>query len=422
MSYASLYNDSWATDPLALEEETHLFAEIIHAHLLCFYSTPASAMSWNTDAPHRLQRFFINIAHNYPRMAPSAAIRAMLVVLRYKSQGRKHIIAFNDDAETLFYIAFMQIALAFRPSFTLEDMVALMETSAAVVNEFLVHRDEMNIVVEAELEKDARNLATAKTFVLYEFFLGPFVPPSVRRDLGLGGAQIACITMPTSTPLKPIVPPKDEQEMVFPPLQYKLRERMDAIVEEDEEDELVSEDTEAFDAFSSLSPSTCTLVDVSLDDDCSVSSSCASLSTLHSFHGSDSFSTIATYNLALPSPNESKPKHERDVAEVAFDSSAVDLVKTPTPASYASFRLSTPSGSLHSPDPEKTPTTRSTGSRAPLTFKGRPTLSLSKASASAVEVGVDSSLPAPPPSHALPAAGARRRRLTMREMLAALLS
>ncbi|KAF6748528.1 hypothetical protein DFP72DRAFT_916196 [Ephemerocybe angulata] len=288
MSYTSLYNDSWATDPLALEEETHLFAEVIHAHLLCFYSTPASAMSWNTDAPHRLQRFFINIAHNYPRMAPSAAIRAMLVVLRYKSQGRKHIIAFNDDAETLFYIAFMQIALAFRPSFTLEDMVALMETSAAVINAFLVHRDEMNIVVEAELEKDARNLATAKTFVLYEFFLGPFVPPSVRRDLGLGGAQIACTTMPISTPLKPIVPPKDEQEMVFPPLHCassSLRERMDAIVEEDEEDELVSEDTEAFDAFFSSSSSTCTLVDVSPDDDCSVSSSFASLSTLNSFSG-----------------------------------------------------------------------------------------------------------------------------------------
>ncbi|KAF6747451.1 hypothetical protein DFP72DRAFT_919867 [Ephemerocybe angulata] len=285
MSYASLYNDSWATDPLALEEETRLFAEIIHAHLLCFYSTPASAMSWNADAPHRLQRFFINIAHNYPRMAPSAAIRAMLVVLRYKSQGRKHIIAFNDDAETLFYIAFMQIALAFQPSFTLEDMVALMETSAAVVNEFLVHRDEMNIVVEAELEKDARNLATAKTFVLYEFFLGPFVPPSVRRDLGLGGAQIACITMPISTPLKPIVPPKDEQEMVFPPLQFKLRERMGAIIEEDEEDELDSEDTEAFDAFSSSSVSISTLVDLSPDDDCSVSSSWASLSTLDSFSG-----------------------------------------------------------------------------------------------------------------------------------------
>ncbi|KAF5334286.1 hypothetical protein D9611_014175 [Ephemerocybe angulata] len=422
MSYASLYNDSWATDPLALEEETHLFAEIIHAHLLCFYSTPASAMSWNTDAPHRLQRFFINIAHNYPRMAPSAAIRAMLVVLRYKSQGRKHIIAFNDDAETLFYIAFMQIALAFRPSFTLEDMVALMETSAAVVNEFLAHRDEMNIVVEAELEKDARNLATAKTFVLYEFFLGPFVPPSVRRDLGLGGAQIACITMPISTPLKPIVPPKDEQEMVFPPLQFKLRERMGAIIEEDEEGDLVSEDTEAFDGFFSLSPSTSTLVDVSLDDDCSVSSSCTSLSTLDSFSGLDPFSIIATSNLALSSPNESKPNHERDFTEVAFDSNPIDLDKTPTPASYASVMLSTPSGGLHSPDPEKTPTMRS--SRDPGTLKAPPTLGLCKVSVTAVEVGVDSPGPLPtlPPTQALPPAVVRKRRLTMREMLAALSS
>ncbi|KAF6747473.1 hypothetical protein DFP72DRAFT_607849 [Ephemerocybe angulata] len=286
MSYTSLYNDSWATDPLALEEETHLFAEVIHAHLLCFYSTPASAMSWNADAPHRLQRFFINIAHNYPRMAPSAAIRAMLVVLRYKSQGRKHIIAFNDDAETLFYIAFMQIALAFRPSFTLEDMVALMETSAAVVNEFLVHRDEMNIVVAAELEKEARDLATAKAFVFYEFFLGPFVPPTVRRDLGLGEAQIACATMPISTPLKPTVPPKDEQEMIFPPLQYNLRERMDAIVEEAEDDESTSDDSKAFAGLSFWGSSTSTLVDVSPDDDCSVSSSCTSLHTLDSFSGS----------------------------------------------------------------------------------------------------------------------------------------
>ncbi|KAF5339178.1 hypothetical protein D9611_011145 [Ephemerocybe angulata] len=118
LCFTSLYNDKWATTPRALKDalRVHLRASpaLLQHPEVCHDLEPCSHPSPPPSLLHQPRGHL---------SAPNTAIRTMLILLRYKSDTRgPNMVAFKDDAEALFDIAFIQAARDIHPWFQINVM------------------------------------------------------------------------------------------------------------------------------------------------------------------------------------------------------------------------------------------------------------------------------------------------------------
>ncbi|KAJ2921885.1 hypothetical protein H1R20_g15207, partial [Candolleomyces eurysporus] len=212
--YSNLHRDTWVrTQYFVLEQDTDLLSGIVVGHLIYHLSTPASFLTWDIDnMSRRIQGLILRVAQKYPRIRPSVAIRALLAVLRYKNR-HPEIIAFNDDAELLYMVAFMTTAHSYEPRFTKGKMMDIVQygVHASKLSEY---RHQLDGEVRKELGS-GRLKSKSTVRAILDYYLSPFYVSRRTRIAGETG-ELQCPTMPAFQSIKPDVPGRTEQAMVFP--------------------------------------------------------------------------------------------------------------------------------------------------------------------------------------------------------------
>ena len=116
MSFPSIFADTWSTDTAVVRDDTTFLAELIWAHLVHHFSTPGVLLTWSEESPHRIQAILERVALYYPKIKPTCALRAMLVIVSIK-ETVKGGIAYGLDAELMWQMAFKSLASRHDPTF-----------------------------------------------------------------------------------------------------------------------------------------------------------------------------------------------------------------------------------------------------------------------------------------------------------------
>lgn len=212
--YSNLHRDTWVrTRYFVLEQDTDLLSGIIVGHLIYHLSTPASFLTWDVDnMSRRIQGLILRVAQKYPKIRPSVAMRALLAVLRHKNRHPK-IIAFGDDAEMLYIVAFMTTAHAYEPRLTKRRLMDIVQYGihASKLSEYRHHLDW-----EVRKELGSERLKSKSTVqAILDYHLCPFYD-SRRTRIAARTGENQCPTMPAFQFITPDVPGRKEQAMVFP--------------------------------------------------------------------------------------------------------------------------------------------------------------------------------------------------------------
>lgn len=120
MPYGTLLRDSWPKDRAAAEEGASFLADLVYGHLMHHFSNKEVFLSWSEDSYLRIRNMLIAIARFNPRVPPSYALRALLVVLSMKDKpNMKDSTADSYNAEILWMVAFWKLAGRLYPSFNI---------------------------------------------------------------------------------------------------------------------------------------------------------------------------------------------------------------------------------------------------------------------------------------------------------------
>ncbi|KAJ2916194.1 hypothetical protein MD484_g4220, partial [Candolleomyces efflorescens] len=228
--YSNLHRNTWVrTQYHVLEQDTDLLSGIIVGHLIYHLSTPASFLTWDVDnMSRRIQGLILRVAQRYPRIRPNVAIRALLAVLRYKNRHPK-IIAFDDDAEMLYMVAFMTTAHAYEPRLTKRRLMEIVQYGihASKLSEY---RHLLDSEVSKELGSE-RLKSKSTVQVILDYHLSPFYD-SRKTRIAAGTSEAQCPTMPAFQSIEPEVPGRTEQAMVFPDMISKMKRQLSPIYED----------------------------------------------------------------------------------------------------------------------------------------------------------------------------------------------
>lgn len=197
----------------SLEDSAYISSTVIYAHLVALLSTPTSLLSWPEEMPTRIYEFLLRVSKQYQKVRGQAGIQALLAVIRHK-QLNTSAVAFGDDAELLFYIAFQRVASTYE--FRLESrqaMLNLMQRPGSVKARFTRFENFMDGVVRMEEAQEYAAERAERVSALVNYFMVPWLSgvytdhPDVRARLD----------MPLSSPLKfGVVPARHEQSTLFP--------------------------------------------------------------------------------------------------------------------------------------------------------------------------------------------------------------
>ncbi|KAJ3523284.1 hypothetical protein NMY22_g11505 [Coprinellus aureogranulatus] len=365
MPYEHLLCDLWATSPAVLGEDTSFLAELVYGHLIHHFSTPASFMTWDENIPHRIQKLLRTVADNFPQVKPTSAIRTLLVVLSVKKDA-PGAVAFNDDIELLYMMAFKHIAgfydYAFTPSvFDVLTDLRYVGTKMDHYPSYLKHH------LDQSLHNDHRPKVDAKIIDFLKFYLAPFLPAYVE------GRVDESPEMPAFVDLKRLEPARGKQTLVFPDSMRKLTP-LSPVVEEEPatpESSIAFFDVVLYEATpkgtvadkevnalvdSETSSSFATTVDMSLLDDpfdeeslasssSSATSSLTIVSTVAAGSGESPLPSTSNFSgssrlFLLPFSGESKLCEELEpaiLATVAPDRGTSEMVGSPSSATASSM-------------------------------------------------------------------------------------
>ena len=174
MSYRNLLHNKWAATPNVLSDDTYLLSEVIFGHLMYHLSAPASFMTWGEDMPRRIQEVLEQVATHHPRIRPTAALRAMFVVLAFKRDNRR-FIARNREAELLFMAAFRAIGAASDPTFTQAAFSHITRRRYAG-SEMVNYSRYLSAHANDALSKEHQRWYKANAYAVLDHFLVSYLP------------------------------------------------------------------------------------------------------------------------------------------------------------------------------------------------------------------------------------------------------
>lgn len=177
MSYRHILHNTWASSPELLDDDTYLLSEVIYGHLMYHLSTPTSFLTWDKNTPCRIQCLLKKVAIHHSRVPPTAALRAMLVALAFK-RDNKHVVAFHNEAEILFMMAFRVIAAAYDSTMShseFDDLTYGRYTRSKMCD----HPHVLDEQLKEALAKDNKARCRANAHAVLEHFLSIYVPGEV---------------------------------------------------------------------------------------------------------------------------------------------------------------------------------------------------------------------------------------------------
>lgn len=208
MPFETILRDVWATNLDLLDEETFFLAELVFGHLMHHFSTPSSFMTWDKDISRRIQVFLRRVATLYPKVKPTAVIRSMLVVLSIK-EAIPNAVAFNDDIELLFMMAFKGIAVFYDRNFSGAVLEVL--TDLRYVGTKMDHYPQyLRSLLQQAMHKNHRPKFDAKIVGILKYYLSPFLP------VGMDGLVKESPSMPLYVDLERREPAGAKQSLAFP--------------------------------------------------------------------------------------------------------------------------------------------------------------------------------------------------------------
>jgi hypothetical protein len=210
MPYKHLLADTWAPSPALLHQQTFFLSELAFGHLIHYFSTPASFTTWDDDIPRRIQDLLQRVAaHGHHKVKPTCAVRSMLLVLSIKKDIPK-AVAFNDDIELLFMLAFKSLAAAYDSAFT-ESVFDVLTDGRYVGTKMEHYPHYLHGHLARALEDHQLKKVDAKIVGVLKFYLSPFIVKKVE-----GGIPDESPTMPSYCELVRREPARCEQTLAFP--------------------------------------------------------------------------------------------------------------------------------------------------------------------------------------------------------------
>lgn len=210
MPFEHLLSDTWAPSHTLISEQTFFLSELVFAHLTHYFSTPASFMTWDEDTPRRIQKLLQWVAaRGHRKVRPTCAIRSMLLVLSIK-KDIPNAVAFNDDIELLFMLAFKSLAALYDP--TLTEAVFDSLTDARYVGTKIEHYPHyLQGHLARAVEDHQINVVNSKILELLKFYLSPFIVGKA-----VGGIPDESPVMPSYCELARREPARGQQTLAFP--------------------------------------------------------------------------------------------------------------------------------------------------------------------------------------------------------------
>jgi hypothetical protein len=210
MPFRHLLADTWAPSPALLREQTFFLSELAFGHLIHYFSTPASFMTWDEDIPRRIQNLLQWVAaRGHHKVKPTCAIRATLLVLSIK-KNIPDAVAFNDDIELLFMLAFKSLAAAYDSAFT-ESVFDTLTDGRYVGTKIEHYPNYFHGYLVRALEDYQRKKVNAEIVEILKFYLSPFIVGKVAD-----GIPNESPTMPSYCEFVRREPARGEQTLAFP--------------------------------------------------------------------------------------------------------------------------------------------------------------------------------------------------------------
>jgi hypothetical protein len=138
----------------------------------------------------------------------------MLVILSIK-ETFKGGIAYGIDAEILWHMAFKSLAARHDPTFT-DAVFTTFTSSHFASSKMAACPNYVEGYVLKSLTDEQKPQFDAKIAELQRFFIAPWFPGVDAEVLQLFATTVECPAMPSHTLLRPKVPTRAEQTLVFP--------------------------------------------------------------------------------------------------------------------------------------------------------------------------------------------------------------
>ncbi|KAJ3542266.1 hypothetical protein NMY22_g3572 [Coprinellus aureogranulatus] len=262
MPFENILYDTWLLCPGDVRDDTTLLIELVWGHLMHHLSTPEVFLSWSDESPRRMRGTLVNTAANFPLIPPSCALRAMLIVISMKDT-LKDGVAYGLDAEILWQMAFKSIASRHDRTFTHAAFTTITD-DFYVGTKMATLPENLEAYVVKSLSKEEKPMFDATILNLQRFYFAPWFPGVTAEQLRIISETLESVAMPSHSLIKPQVPSRVEQTLVFP--DSRRRERLVSITEEieivgdeldstEEEDELCGRHSHSPDLSVSRSPS-----------------------------------------------------------------------------------------------------------------------------------------------------------------------
>ncbi|KAJ3545250.1 hypothetical protein NMY22_g2504 [Coprinellus aureogranulatus] len=214
MSFRNILHDTWILCPGDVCDDTTVLVELVWGHLMHHLSTPGVFLSWSDASQRRMRGMLLNTAINFPSIPPSCALRAMLIVLSIKDTI-KGGIAYGLDAEILWQMAFKSIASRHNPAFTHAAFTTVTDNFYADTK-MATSPKYLEAYVVKSLSKEEKPVFDAKILNLQRFYFSPWFPGVDAELLRVVSETLESPAMPSHSLIKPQVPSRAEQTLVFP--------------------------------------------------------------------------------------------------------------------------------------------------------------------------------------------------------------
>lgn len=227
MPYENLLLDTWSKDNAIAEEDAAFLANLIFGYLISHFSDRNTFSGWPKNCLLRIENILKCTARYKRKVAPSCALRALVIVLSLKDDpGLAHTISSSFIAEVLWIVAFMALAADRGQRFTMGEYTLAMRPRDGVNREYfesIFHHTPRIIrpYLKQALAVRRRLSDRRKVEVIMEYWLAPWMA-KVDRAMGLVGIHAGGPAMRTHSVYFPRAVSRSDQLVEILPV--RLRE------------------------------------------------------------------------------------------------------------------------------------------------------------------------------------------------------
>ena len=189
MPYENLLLDTWSKDSTIAEEDAAFLANLIFGYLISHFSDRDTFSGWPKNCLLRFENILKYTARYKRKVAPSCALRALLIVLSLKGDpGLVHTISSSFNAEVLWIVAFMALAADRGQKFTMGEYTLAVRPRDGVNREYFdsIYNHTPCIIrpyLKQALAVRRRLSDRRKVEAMMEYWLAPWV---ARVDCAMG--------------------------------------------------------------------------------------------------------------------------------------------------------------------------------------------------------------------------------------------